>query len=37
MNAVTRLLRDLVAIPSVNPSFFGPDIRKTPAEEPVAD
>ena len=36
MNAVTRLLRDLVAIPSVNPRLLGPDVE-TPAEEPVAE
>jgi len=36
MNAVTRLLRDLVAIPSVNPSFL-PDDANSPTEEAVAD
>ncbi len=35
MNAVTRLLRDLVAIPSVNPGLLGED-ADTPGEEPVA-
>ena len=36
MNAVTRLLRDLVAIPSVNPRLLGPEVE-SPAEEPVAE
>ena len=34
MNAVTKLLHDLVAIPSVNPAFVGD--ANTPGEEPVA-
>ena len=35
MNAVTKLLRDLVAIPSINPAFASGD-RKLTGEEPVA-
>ena len=35
MNAVTRLLRDLVAIPSINPSFL-PDDKERTGEEAVA-
>jgi acetylornithine deacetylase/succinyl-diaminopimelate desuccinylase-like protein len=35
MNAVTKLLRDLVAIPSINPAFAPGDKQRT-GEEPVA-
>jgi len=35
MNAVTKLLRDLVAIPSINPAF-APGDKKLTGEEPVA-